>query len=266
MDIPKLRADARRTLQGRPHAKVLWLFLLLGEIPFLFYLLSYAANLFIQAIPGGLNARGTLSTLAAVSSALYIIYFVGVLAAQLLNYGFAAYLLKLCRGKNGSKADLFVAFRRLGHFVGLFLMTFVLEMLWSFLLIIPGIIAIYRYSQAVFLMVDDPELTPGEAIAKSARMTAGHKGELFRLDLCYWYYFVLLNIAAGTIYLYNLSAVAALGQEMLLALLCGGEVLGFLVSFWLVSEVSAVRANAYRALRGEYAEAPETARTADMQD
>ena len=61
--------------------------------------------------------------------------------------------------------------------------------LWSMLLLFPGIIAYYRYSQAIYILVDDPTKSPMQCIRESKAMMAGHKGELFALDLSFlgWY-------------------------------------------------------------------------------
>ena len=57
--------------------------------------------------------------------------------------------------------------------------------LWSLLLIIPGIVYSYGIYFANELMVDNPNLSPMEALKLSRRMVDGHRGELFRLDLSF---------------------------------------------------------------------------------
>ena len=66
--------------------------------------------------------------------------------------------------------------------------------LWSMLLLFPGVIAYYSYSQAIYILVDDPTKSPMQCIRESKAMMAGHKGELFALDLSFlgWYLLSLI--------------------------------------------------------------------------
>lgn len=61
--------------------------------------------------------------------------------------------------------------------------------LWSLLLVVPGIIAAYRYRMALFLLLDNPEKSALACISESKRMMTGRKAELFVMDLSFigWY-------------------------------------------------------------------------------
>lgn len=69
--------------------------------------------------------------------------------------------------------------------------------LWSLLLIIPGIVYSYGIYFANELMVDNPNLSPMEALKLSRRMVDGHRGELFRLDLSFILWWLLMACTAG---------------------------------------------------------------------
>jgi uncharacterized membrane protein len=88
--------------------------------------------------------------------------------------------------------------RKLGGSLWMTLFIF----LWSLLLIIPGIIAAYRYRMATYLLIDHPEMSPLECIRASKQMMAGHKGELFVLDLSFigWYIVGSLCCGVGTLW------------------------------------------------------------------
>jgi uncharacterized membrane protein len=58
---------------------------------------------------------------------------------------------------------------------------------WTFLLIVPGIVAAYRYSQAWFLKCDNPDWSAGRCLKESAAMMDGRKMALFRLDMSYFW-------------------------------------------------------------------------------
>ncbi len=66
--------------------------------------------------------------------------------------------------------------------------------LWSLLLVIPGIIAAYRYSFAVYVMIDHPEMSAMDCLRESKRLTTGYKRQLFLLDLSFIVWFLLTMI------------------------------------------------------------------------
>lgn len=64
--------------------------------------------------------------------------------------------------------------------------------LQAILLIIPGIIAMYRYSMADYLLAENPELGPVEVLRESRLRMMGHKAALFSLDLSFLGWTILL--------------------------------------------------------------------------
>jgi uncharacterized membrane protein len=55
--------------------------------------------------------------------------------------------------------------------------------LWSLLLIVPGIIAGFSYSLTFYVLADDNSIRARDAIAKSKKMMYGYKWQAFRLVL-----------------------------------------------------------------------------------
>lgn len=70
---------------------------------------------------------------------------------------------------------------------------------WSLLLVIPGIIASIRYSQAMFIKIENPEVRTFDAIKLSSNMMAGHKWRYFCLFLSFigWSLLALLTLGIG---------------------------------------------------------------------
>lgn len=77
------------------------------------------------------------------------------------------------------------------------LLVSVYTALWTLLFIVPGIIKGYSYSMAIFLIMDDPTITPQEAIKKSMQMTNGYKGDMFVFDLSFIGWGLLTNLTFG---------------------------------------------------------------------
>ena len=69
--------------------------------------------------------------------------------------------------------------------------------LWSMLLVIPGIIAAYRYRFAVLNLCENPELGVMEALNMSKAQTSGYKGQLFMLDLSFIGWAILCGLTMG---------------------------------------------------------------------
>ena len=121
-----------------------------------------------------------------------------------LEFGMSYAFLKLARdGETPNVEDLFKGFTQdfaqnflIGLLIGIF--TF----LWSLLLIVPGIVKAYAYSQAYYIKADHPDYDWRACINESKRLMNGHKGELFVLDLSFigWYIVGALCLGVGTLW------------------------------------------------------------------
>ena len=72
----------------------------------------------------------------------------------------------------------------------------------SLLLVIPGIIKVFSYAAAPFILADNPELTAREALSESKRIMDGHKFDLFVLQLSFFWWSILSAITFGIAYIY----------------------------------------------------------------
>lgn len=64
-------------------------------------------------------------------------------------------------------------------------LAYISIILWTFLLIVPGIIKAYQYRFVPYLLAEDASLQPREALERSKAMTMGHKGNIFILDFSF---------------------------------------------------------------------------------
>lgn len=121
-----------------------------------------------------------------------------------INFGLAAFFLKLIRKEEARFEDLFNGFRYFGKTFLLNLLTTIFTILWFLLFIIPGFVAILKYSMAYYIMNDDPEMGVLEAIRQSKEMMDGHKIRLFNLWLSFigWFIVGILTFGIGFIYLF----------------------------------------------------------------
>lgn len=112
-----------------------------------------------------------------------------------ITAGFIIFCLNTLRGKeDASYWNLFDGFSIFGRVFLLYIMEAVFIALWAMLFIFPAFIAYYRYSQAIYLLIDHPEMSPYECIQESSRIMQGHKWERFSLDLSFLGWFLLMAL------------------------------------------------------------------------
>ena len=107
------------------------------------------------------------------------------LMLPVLDAGYMSYCLKLNRGLGGEYKDILNGFLFFMKIMLISITSTVLVLLWSLLLIFPGIAASYRYRQAYYILLDDPEKGVLQCIRESKALMAGNKLELFLLDLSF---------------------------------------------------------------------------------
>jgi len=136
-----------------------------------------------------------------VSSLIFAaIYFV---ITTVLNFGYLLYCLKVSnRDSSMSYSDLFLGIRYIFKVLGLSIMMSIFVMLWSLLLIIPGIIASFRYTQAVFILAENPDKGIMQCIRESKEMMINHKFEYFVLDLSFLLWILLMIVTVGLASIY----------------------------------------------------------------
>ena len=117
--------------------------------------------------------------------------------------GLACVFLRLARREPSDIGRLFHGFNRFGTAVGAYLLMTIFVLLWSLLLIIPGIIASYAYTMTFFVIADDPTAGALQAITRSKEMMRGKKWKLFCLGFRFigWMLLCVLTLGIGYLWL-----------------------------------------------------------------
>ena len=122
-----------------------------------------------------------------------------------LLWGYTVFFLNIIREKKIDWDSLFDGYKngewkRIG---GTYLLYYIYVILWTLLLIIPGIIKALSYSMTPFILQDDPTISGNAAIEKSMRMMDGHKMDLFWLFLSFigWIILSIMTFGIGFILL-----------------------------------------------------------------
>jgi uncharacterized membrane protein len=180
-----------------------------------------------EQIKGKIGILFLISLLASlIAGAVSAVPLVGTIAGMLLSGAFSLAMIQIYMnlgyGRRPEVGDLFSQMRNIlpafctQFLVGLF--TF----LWSLLLFVPGIIMGCAYSQAMYILADDPGIGPMEAIRRSKEMMEGHKMEYFVLCLSFYGWALLGAFTLGILYI------------------------------WLIPYMQATLTNYYKYLKGEF--------------
>lgn len=108
----------------------------------------------------------------------------------IVRFGYKGYCLKLFRGEEPGFGTILDGFGLILKAGWLLILEILIVAGWSVLFLAPGVMAWYGYRQAFYLLLDNPELSAVECLRRSRRLMAGHKSELFLLDLSFlgWWF------------------------------------------------------------------------------
>ena len=146
------------------------------------------------ASEGNSEAVMEMMTRATPSAGASLIDSLLRLAMAVVGVGFSLFVMNSVRRSQPAIGNLLDGFGMFPRVLFLIILQIVLIFLWSLLLVIPGIIAAYRYSFAVYVMIDHPEMSAMDCLRESKRLTTGYKRQLFLLDLSFILWFLLTMI------------------------------------------------------------------------
>ena len=164
---------------------------------------------FSNEIIGGADNKkstGVLSSLSGIAN--IVILFLAPLAITL-----AGVFYQLIKGNNLSWEDEFsYVFGKTfdKNYWSKFLLNLlkgIFMVLLFCLFIIPGIVFYYKYYFTSYVLAEKPELSWKDAMKISKKMTNGHKGELFVLDLSFIWWYLLCGITFGLASIYVLPYI-----------------------------------------------------------
>ena len=147
--------------------------------------------------------------LGAIASIAYLI------AIVVISVGLNGGYVKIYRGIAATVNDLFSGFndtfmRKCGGMLWVELWV----CLWSMLFLIPGIIKMYSYMLTPYILGEYPNVKATDAIKLSMRMTDGHKGELFMMQLSFFGWTLLSTLTfhiLGVLYVFPYMNTAMAG-------------------------------------------------------
>lgn len=128
-----------------------------------------------------------------------------------LALGLTIFWISFSRNNNPNLDQVFEGFESWGRALKAQLLTTIFTLLWTLLLIIPGIIAALSYSQIFYIISEDKNIGINDAIEKSKKMMYGYKWKFFRLQLRFigWALLCILTLGIGFLWLIPYIQVTA---------------------------------------------------------
>ncbi len=165
--------------------------------------------------------KGNIGILFGITIIIFIVGFVlglipmvgGLLSTFVvtpaLSIAMVHIYLNMAKGIKPAVSELWA---HIGEFWGAFKVTFLtglFVMLWTLLLIIPGYVKACAYSQALYILAENPGMGAREALKRSQEMMKGHKMEYFVLGLSFIGWTILGVFTLGILYIWLIPYMSA---------------------------------------------------------
>jgi uncharacterized membrane protein len=208
--ISEIKRNAKQSLKGNWGLVVLLtfvLFLINAVLPTIIEIaMSGGFSGWINHEPKGASIVNTLITIILVPLTFSVYWF----------------YLSLIRKGNPPISQVFTIYKdgkQLLKIYGVTILQAIFVLLWSLLLIIPGIIKSLSYSQTYFLLRDHPEYTVIQAISESKKRMKGYKWKYFLLGLSFigWSILCIFTLGIGLLWLipYMTTSIATFYNEFI---------------------------------------------------
>lgn len=104
--------------------------------------------------------------------------------------------------KQPAFTDIFAGFKVILKIIGLFILLLIIIMVGTILVVIPGIIFAYMFSQAYYILADDNSKSIIQCLKESAGMMKGYKFKYFVLSLSFlgWIILGLITLGIGLLW------------------------------------------------------------------
>lgn len=156
---------------------------------------TFAVYILINMVVGSFKGAGAIASL---------------LVSGPLAVGLSLFALSISRNKEAKFEQIFEGFKKFKKALIAYVLVLVFVLLWSLLLVVPGIIAGLSYSQTFFILADDETISARDAIKKSKKMMYGYKWKFFCLGLRFigWGLLCILTLGIGFLWLLPYSQVS----------------------------------------------------------
>lgn len=152
-----------------------------------------------QAAFLGAVILGVVFTVGTIAMVLH------ALLANPIEVGGKRFFQRNANDPTAQFSTLFEGFQDYGRVLVTMLVRDVFVLLWSLLLVVPGVMKAYSYRLVPYLVKDRPELSPMEVLAESEALMRGNRWQAFVLDLSFigWIILGVVTLNLGNIFWTN---------------------------------------------------------------
>lgn len=180
MNRGKLKSKSKEQLKGRWGLAIITVFI---------------ANLIVDSN----NMVRLMNIVIDISENLSITFnLISLIFGGVISVGLSKFLLNFTTNKDNPRfEDLFSQFNIFFKALGLYIVMIIAIFLAALLLFIPGIIVALMYSQAFYILAEDPDKGILECLGESSNLMHGHKWEFFVLQLSFIGWWLIAGLTAG---------------------------------------------------------------------
>ena len=120
-----------------------------------------------------------------------------IFLGSVVSLGYARFNLNLMDGRTADYGDLFGYFPHWKNAVLAGLLKSVTITVGFLLLIVPGVLASYNFAMSDYLLSENPELSPREALSRSRFLMRGNRWRLFCLEFSFIGWELLSSLVWG---------------------------------------------------------------------
>lgn len=214
IDRVALKKQAKQLLDGKVF-KMLLCYALYGIIVvacfILCFLLPNPLEAYLASTLGELQVFSSVLTADDIRLIIWAIFLVVRLTLLMaLVHPFSVCIttvpLAIIEGRPLSWRMALAPIQKLRHFIECMIAgvaQFLSTLLWSVLLVVPGVITFYRHSFTKYLFIENNEQTFSETAERSKSLARGYEGQLFFRDLSFlgWLVFGICTCGIGLLYL-----------------------------------------------------------------
>jgi uncharacterized membrane protein len=144
---------------------------------------------------------------------------VKVFVTNPVEVGCARFFKRNLDGSGTRLTTLAEGFGDYGHVVATLLLRDLFVLLWTLLLVVPGIVKSYSWRLVPYIVKDEPDLSPLETLRRSEELMRNNRWKAFVLDLSFlgWTILGILTLGLGLVFWtgpYVHSTNAALYEEL----------------------------------------------------
>lgn len=160
----------------------------------------------LQSLKGNWGVAIVTVLLFSVALAvLSMVPFATIILIGVLSVGLCHFFINLIRKEKAEFSNLAYCFKGEYFMQPMFagILVNLYTILWSMLLVIPGIIKSYSYSMTYFILRENPTMSANEAITRSREIMNGNKWKLFCLHFSFigWYILSAFTLGIGLLFL-----------------------------------------------------------------